>query len=591
VAVRVAQEASTVAEIVETVIEHELAAIDPDLLKPPSADDPSSTKGDWITNMRPLMDVANAAMDAGEVTTREAYREALREGSSNEEALERAIIAVEAYGGTKSADQVIAAGPDGLIDDDDDDAIIIAGGSGGFVGEAGAADAVGADVLIGGEGEDGLGGGGGFSYGGIDGLFGFGFTFTPIVINVAASKDDDDRDDPISITAATVTTNALQGTGLAGFLVGNNTASVVGGREGNDFLYGDTPTNYLSGTHNIGNTLTNPTFDTSGSDDLISGGSGDDSLWGDAGADTLYGDVPSDTSGFDFSLGVAGNGADVLFGGAGNDTLSGGGGADTFEGETGDDTFILGDDDGANDIVRGGDGTADAGTDTIDYSGAGAGLTIDLAAGSATGANTGTDTLDGIEHAIGSALDDSISGSSASNSLSGGAGADTLSGPGGLDNIFGYAGDDVVIGGEGADNLTGGTGADEFRFEGGSGADALAHANSLGTDVITDYNASENDLFMLSDADFSLGNAGTLLDGANYFEAASTTINAVAQNLSSGVANAGVVILGAVNGGGGAEIWYTDDASAMSNSNSYQLATVNDADRSTIDVGDFHLKI
>ncbi|MDC1215180.1 hypothetical protein N8000_12090, partial [Rhodospirillales bacterium] len=64
--------------------------------------------------------------------------------------------------------------------------------------------------------------------------------FTPIVINVAASKDDDDRDDPISITAATVTTNALQGTGLAGFLVGNNTASVVGGREGNDFLYGDT---------------------------------------------------------------------------------------------------------------------------------------------------------------------------------------------------------------------------------------------------------------------------------------------------------------------------------------------------------------
>ena len=241
--------------------------------------------------------------------------------------------------------------------------------------------------------------------------------------------------------------------------------------------------------------------------------------------------------------------------------------------------------------MRGGDGTADAGTDTIDYSGAGAGLTIDLAAGSATGSNTGTDTLDGIEHAIGSALDDSISGSSASNSLSGGAGADTLSGPGGLDNIFGYAGDDVVIGGEGADNLTGGTGADEFRFEGGSGADALAHANSLGTDVITDYNASENDLFMLSDADFSLGNAGTLLDGANYFEAASTTINAVAQNLSSGVANAGVVILGAVNGGGGAEVWYTDDASAMSNSNSYQLATVNDADRSTIDVGDFHLKI
>ena len=86
---------------------------------------------------------------------------------------------------------------------------------------------------------------------------------------MAASKDDDDRDDLISITVATVTTNAQQGTGLTDFLVGNNTASVVGGRDGNDFLYGDTLTNYLSGTHNIGNTLTNLTFDSSGSDDLI----------------------------------------------------------------------------------------------------------------------------------------------------------------------------------------------------------------------------------------------------------------------------------------------------------------------------------
>jgi len=591
VAERVAQEASTAAEIVETVVERELAAIDPDLLEPPSADDPASTKGDWITNMRPSMDVANAALDAGEAAAREAYRDALREGSSIEEALERAIIAAEAYGGPESADQVIAAGPDGLIDGDDDDAIVIAGGSGGFVGDAGSADAVGSDVLIGGAGEDGIGGAGGFSYGGIDGLFGFGFSFTPIVINVASDKEDEDRDDPISITATTVTANSLQGSALADFLVGNNTASTIGGREGNDFLYGDTPSNYLSGTHNIGNTLTNPTFDANGSGDLISGGSGDDSLWGGAGADTLYGDVPVDTSGFDFSLGAAGNGADALFGGDGNDTLSGGGGADTLEGEAGDDTFILGDDDGANDIVRGGDGSADSGTDTVDYSGAGAAVTINLNAGTATGANTGTDTLDGIEHAIGSGQNDSITGSSAANSLSGGAGADTLSGLGGTDNIFGYAGDDVVIGGEGADTLSGGSGADEFRFEGGSGADALAHATSLGTDVITDYNASENDLFMLSDADFSLGNAGTLTDGTNYFEAAATAINTVAQDLSSGVANAGVVILGAANGGGGAEVWYTDDASAMTDSNSYQLATVNNADRSTIEAGDFNLKI
>jgi len=174
--------------------------------------------------------------------------------------------------------------------------------------------------------------------------------------------------------------------------------------------------------------------------------------------------------------------------------------------------------------------------------------------------------------------------------LSGGSGADTLSGLGGVDNIFGYAGDDVLIGGAGNDQLSGGTGADQFRFEGGSGVTALDHAASLGTDIINDYNASEGDLFMLSNADFSLGNSGTLNDGTNYFEADSTSISTVAQNLSGGVANAGVVIIGSANGGDGAEVWYTDDASAMTDSNSYQIASVSGVDRSIIDAGDFHLK-
>jgi len=590
---RVAQEASTAAEIVETVVERELAAIDPDLLKPPAADDPSSTKGDWITRTNASMNVARAAMDAGEAAAREAYREALREGSSIEEALERAIIAAEAYGGAKSADLVIAAGPDGLIDGSEDTGgdIVIAGG-GGYTGGTGETGAIGTDVLIGGAGTDTLGAAGGGGYGGIDGLFGFGFRFTPIVLNLSTPKDDDDdRDDPVILTATAAAADVVQGTALADFLVGTNSATTVGAREGADFVYGDTPTNLLSGTHNISNTLTNPTFDASGDDDLLSGGAGDDSLWGGAGADTIYGDVPDDASAFGISLGSAGNGADDIYGGAGNDTIYGNGGADTLNGEGGDDTFMLGDDDGADDVVRGGDSGADAGTDTADYSGAGAAMSIDLAAGTAAGANTGNDTLSGIEHAVGSGFDDTLSGSAADNSLSGGAGADTLSGLGGADNIFGYAGDDVLIGGEGVDNLSGGTGADEFRFEGGSGANALARATSLGTDVITDYNASENDLFMLSDGDFALGNAGTLADGVNYFEADTTTVNGVAQNVSGGVANAGVVIIGSANGGDGAQVWYTDNAAAMTDSNSYQIATVSGADRSTLDAGDFNLKI
>ena len=95
---------------------------------------------------------------------------------------------------------------------------------------------------------------------------------------------------------------------------------------------------------------------------------------------------------------------------------------------------------------------------------------------------------------------------------------------------------------------------------------------------------------MLSDADFALGAAGTLTDGVNYFEATDTVFNAAPQDLSSGVANAGLVVLGENTGGGGAEVWYTSDASAMTDSNSYQIATVNGADRSTLDAGDFNLK-
>lgn len=591
-AARIAEEAGTAAEIVEKVVERELAAIDPDLLKPPAPDDPSATKGDWITNARATMDVASAAMSAGEAAARDAYQRAIRGGASIENALGQAVAAAEAFGGRASADMVIAAGPDGLIDRDDlgDGPVQIAGGSGagGFSGNGAGTGAIGSDVLIGAGGSDVLGGGGGFGFGGIDGLFGYGFRFMPIFVGIKKIEKDD-RDDPVFSTGEETTANVLAGTSLADFLVGDGTSSTLVGREDDDYLYGDTPINYLSGTHNAGSPLLNPAFAATGGDDLLSGGAGDDFIWGGAGNDTLYGDLGS-ASVFGVSLGSAGNGADTLRGGDGNDTLYGQGGADLLEGEDGDDTFVMGDDDGADDTVRGGDASTDTGTDTVDYAGAGAAVTIDLNAGSAVGATTGTDSLSGIENATGSAYDDTLTGNADANTLIGNGGADTISGLGGVDNIFGYAGDDILIGGQGADTLTGGDGADTFRFEGGSGANVLAKAASLGTDLIQDYDASENDLFELSNGDFALGAAGTLTDGTNYFETDTTTIGAAGQDLSSGVANAGIVIIGSANGADGAEVWYTDDASNMSTSNSYQIADVDGADRSTLDAGDFHLK-
>jgi len=588
---RVAAEAGTAAEIVETVVERELAAIDPELLNPPANNQIGLASGDWSSNTNASMDVIAESIAAGQRAAREAFQTALDNGLTTSSAMDKAIEAAEAYGGAAAMDRVIAGGPDGLLGTSDDDEIMIAGGEGGFVGGDAGAGAVGTDVLIGGGAEDGfIGGFAGTGGNGVDGIFGFNFAFTPITVDLTTPNLRNARDDDeVVVLAAQTIADNVSGSGLADFLVGTNDVSTIGGLEGDDFIYGDTPTNYLSGTHNISNTLTNPTF-AAGGNDLISGGAGADSIWGGAGADTLYGDVPTNTSGFDFGLGSATAGADDLYGGDGNDTLIGGGAADTLSGEGGDDTFIMGDDDGANDTVWGGDSAADAGIDTVDYSDAGAAVNINLNTGSATGSATGTDTLSGIENAVGTSFDDTITGSADANTLSGGGGADTVYGLENIDNIFGYADDDVLIGGQGDDTLTGGTGADTFQFEGGVGATTEARVSSLGHDIINDYNMSESDLFILSDGDFALGAAGTLTDGVNYFEATDTVFNGTPQDLSSGVANAGIVILGENSGGGGADAWYTSDASAMTDSNSYQVATVSGADRSTIDAGDFSLK-
>ncbi len=137
-------------------------------------------------------------------------------------------------------------------------------------------------------------------------------------------------------------------------------------------------------------------------------------------------------------------GSIVVVGGAGADVLDAsgltsanaiatgpgglGGGSDTFKAAD-----VL-----ANDNVDGG-----MGTDTADYSAATAGMTIDLAAGTATGATVNTagghDIITSFENAVGSGSNDSITGTDGANDLSGG------------------AGDDVLTGGLGSDTLAGGT--------------------------------------------------------------------------------------------------------------------------------------
>ena len=374
----------------------------------------------------------------------------------------------------------------------------------------------------------------------LDPVFGVGFSFGPnasdvvlvferrLAIDTARARDD------TTTTVTAAATSNLAGSADADFLVGGSGVDVIGGRAGNDYLYGDTPTDLDTAVHDVANPLTSPTFDASCGVDVISGGAGDDSIWGGGGDDLLHGDIPDDGSSlaaeFGFDLGTAGYGDDALWGGDGADSLWGGSGNDVLYGEAGADWLSGGE---GNDTLYGGDGA---------------------------------DTLEGD------------------------AGIDQLYGQAGNDNLFGYADDDVLVGGEGDDQLTGGTGADEFRFAGGSGADALAHAASLGTDTVTDYSAADGDTFGLSDADFGFGTSGNLTDADTYFEYAGGSLSGAPLDASSGNGGPAIVVFGQNTGTDGVVVYYTDDASAMTNANSYQIADIVGVNMTEVEAADFFLR-
>lgn len=151
-------------------------------------------------------------------------------------------------------------------------------------------------------------------------------------------------------------------------------------------------------------------------------------------------------------------------------------GNDTIDGSAGDD------------ILDGG-----IGTDTVDYGFASNPVTVDLAAGTATGTDIGSDTLISIEGIIGGIGDDILTGDGGTNTINGNLGNDTINGAGGNDFLFGTAGDDILIGGAGADVLNAG---DNFDIlEGGAGNDTLiggsrGYSNGDDFDVATYENAT-----------------------------------------------------------------------------------------------------
>ncbi|HEX7985844.1 MAG TPA: calcium-binding protein, partial [Duganella sp.] len=224
----------------------------------------------------------------------------------------------------------------------------------------------------------------------------------------------------------------------------------------------------------------------------------------------------------------------VFTGTAGNDTLTGGTAADQLLGLGGNDT-LLGN--AGNDILDGGSGAdvlnGGLGTDTATYANSAAGVTVNLATGTASGGDAEGDTLIAIETVIGSGFDDTLASSTAAHALQGGAGNDvyilgnaavvvveqagagtdevrtalatlsiatydnvenltytgttafngtgnagnnTISGGIGNDALRGGAGNDVLVGGIGNDTLFGGAGADTLR--GGDGADTASYTDA-----------------------------------------------------------------------------------------------------------------
>jgi Ca2+-binding RTX toxin-like protein len=233
------------------------------------------------------------------------------------------------------------------------------------------------------------------------------------------------------------------------------------------------------------------------------------------------------SSGANTLSGTAGN--EILLGLGGNDNLIGGGGDDSLDGGTGTDTLRAGVNDG-NDVYAGG-----AGTDTYDLALTAAAATVNLSTGSSTSAQTGSDTLAGIENVNGGSGDDSITDGAGSNALDGNAGndrfiltvdnaRDTVDGGAGtgdtadysafltnlsvtlgtnalvtgsgntnassdlitnIEHFIGGAGNDTLTGNAGANQLTGGAGNDTLN--GDTGADQLT--GGAGRDIF-DYNAT-----------------------------------------------------------------------------------------------------
>jgi len=95
-----------------------------------------------------------------------------------------------------------------------------------------------------------------------------------------------------------------------------------------------------------------------------------------------------------------------------------------------------------------------AGIDTVDYSGAAASITLDLAQSSQNAGAAFGDVITNVENVIGTQWGDTLKGDAQSNRIEAGDGNDRIEGQGGMDWILPGLGDDSIDGGGGADMVS-----------------------------------------------------------------------------------------------------------------------------------------
>ena len=279
---------------------------------------------------------------------------------------------------------------------------------------------------------------------------------------------------------------AIKGTSARNKLKGTAGSDTISGLGGNDDLYGlggndtlkggDGNDTLKGGTGNdklFGGTGADKLFGEAGQD-ILDGGTGADKMKGGSGNDTYIVDNASDAvtelagQGTDivrtglggYTLGAevenlphigaggfigTGNDlANVIIGGSGGDTLTGLDGNDTLAGGAGDDVLIGGQ--GA-DALDGGGGLNDTAWffDLGVTSGISLNLTLNTVVAQMAGGYANGDTIVNFENAVGTHLDDFLTGDSNAN---------RLEGKGGDDHIDGRTGADTMIGGDGADSYT-----------------------------------------------------------------------------------------------------------------------------------------